>query len=207
MRKPTLRLLFGAAILSSTLLAACEDYGTNRMADGATVSLLLTDAPGDVLAAVVTIEEIYLQGGEGGRTVLLSEPVTVNLLDLVGETMTLLEGIEVEPGEYGQMRFVISGGYLEVEGDAGSRFFASAPDYAGLPEDTDVEGELKMPSFDSSGLKVNFQGALIIEEGENTFLVDFDVAGSFGKEAGQSGKWVMHPVLLGTKVVEEEAGA
>jgi hypothetical protein len=34
--------------------------------------------------------------------------------------------------------------------------------------------------------------------------VDFDVAESFGKQAGQSGKWVMHPVLKGS-VVEPEA--
>ncbi len=62
------------------------------------VTLLMTDAPGDNLkTAVVTISEIYLQGGgdhdskghdkagnddKGGRVVLLDEPVTVSLLEL-----------------------------------------------------------------------------------------------------------------------------
>jgi aerobic-type carbon monoxide dehydrogenase small subunit (CoxS/CutS family) len=43
-------------------------------------------------------------------------------------------------------------------------------------------------------------------EGETALLVDFDVAESFGKQAGQGDKWVMHPVLKGS-VVEPEAAA
>ena len=48
-------------ICGITALLACSDSsgpeGTGR------VSILLTDAPGDVLEAVVTIDQIYLVGG------------------------------------------------------------------------------------------------------------------------------------------------
>lgn len=180
-------------------LGGCS--GDSSGPDGtARVTLLLTDAPGDIKTAMVTIEEIYLQGG-GGRVVLLDEPVTTDLLTLVDDYQTLLAGVEVPAGSYSQLRFVISGAYIEVEREGGAtEFFASASDYEGLPENATVAGLLIMPSLNSSGLKVNFAGALTLEEGETTLLVDFDVAQSFGKQAGQSGRWVMHPVITGEKI-------
>ena len=183
------------------LLAGCSGDGSGPGGETARVTLLLTDAPGDITTAMVTIEEIYLQGGEGGRVVLMDEPVTTDLLTLASSTQTLLEDVEVPAGTYSQLRFVISGAYIEVERDGGAtEFFASVSDYEGLPENATVAGLLIMPSLNSSGLKVNFPGSLTLEEGETTLLVDFDVAESFGKEAGQSGKWVMHPVITGEKV-------
>ena len=189
-------------------LVACSDSsgpGTSR------VSVLLTDAPGDVLEAVVTIDQIYLQGGEGegeegGRVNLLDAPVTVDLLTLADEWMTLVEGVEIPDGQYGQLRFVISGAYLRVEEAEGNRIFATSADYAGLPEGEEAGGTLVTPSFSQSGLKVSFTGGLAIDA-ETTFLVDFDVAESFGKEVGQGDKWVMHPVLKGSVVEPEAAGA
>lgn len=187
------------------VLTACSD-GSGP--SGHKVSVLLTDAPGDVLEAVVTIDQIYLQGGEGegeegGRVNLLEAPVTVDLLTLADEWMTLVDGAEVPDGQYGQLRFVISGAYLRVEEAEGDRIFATSADYDGLPEGAEVAGSLQTPSFGQSGLKVNFAGGLALDE-ETILLVDFDVAESFGKEAGQSGKWVMHPVLKGS-VVEPAA--
>lgn len=189
------------------VVAACSD-GSGP--SGHRVSVFLTDAPGDVLEAVVTIDQIYLQGGEGegetgGRVNLLTAPVTVDLLTLADEWMPLVEGAEIPDGQYGQLRFVISGAYLRVEEAEGDRIFATSADYDGLPEGAEVGGTLQTPSFGQSGLKVNFAGGLAIDA-ETTLLVDFDVADSFGKEAGQSGKWVMHPVLKGS-VVEPAAAA
>jgi len=89
-------------ICGITVLLACSDSsgpeGTGH------VSILLKDAPGDVLEAVVTIDQIYLVGGEsdstseaadstaedsdsteteeGERENLLDAPVTVDLLTL-----------------------------------------------------------------------------------------------------------------------------
>jgi hypothetical protein len=190
-------LLFRSVLAASVVasLTACSDGTANG--DTAPVTLLLTDAPGDIRAAVVTISEIYLQGN--GRTVLMDEPATVNLLDLLNETVTLVADAEVPTGSYSQLRFVITGGYIEVEGDAGeSEFYASSPDYAALPAGVNA-GELQMPSFDASGLKVTLDGAIEIDGEENTLLVDFDVSESFGHQAGAD-KWVMTPVITGMEV-------
>ena len=68
-----------------------------------------------------------------------------------------------------------------------------------------MTGELQMPSFSSSGLKVSFTGGLAIDD-ETILLIDFDVAESFGQETG-SGKWVLHPVLTGSVLDDNAAPA
>ena len=192
-------------------LVACSD---SSGPDTAKVSILLTDAPGDVLAAVVTIDQIYLQGGsaegeeeaaDSGRVNLLSAPVTIDLLTLADEWMTLVGDAEIPAGKYGQLRFVVSGAYLKVAEDGGDRIYATSSDYAGLPAGAEVSGALQTPGFSTSGLKVQFPGGVTVE-GETSLLVDFDVAESFGHQAGQGDRWVMHPVLKGS-VVEPSAVA
>jgi hypothetical protein len=105
----------------------------------------------------------------------------------------------VPAGTYGQLRFVITGGYIEVDnGDGTTSIYASSPTYAGLPSGATVAGPLQMPSFATSGLKVNLPGgAVTIGSEQKIVLVDFDVSQSYGKEAG-SGKWVMSPVMKAT---------
>ena len=179
--------------------AACSDSsgpGTGQ------VSLLLKDAPGDVLAAVVTIDEIDLQGS-GGTTVLLNTPVTTNLLTLSTDAATLVQQATVPAGTYGQLRFVISGGYLEVDnGNGTSSIYASSPTYTGLPPGAAVSGTLDMPSYLQSGLKITLPGGslTVTDGGEQVLLVDFDVAQSFGHSAGSTGSWVMHPVIQAEQV-------
>jgi hypothetical protein len=192
-----------ACVLALGALGCDDDDNGSEPNDLVTrVSLLLTDAPGDVQAAVVTISEIYLQGGPDGRTTLLDDPVTVNLIDLANETIELLDGVEVEQGTYDELRFVITGAYLEVETENGTEIFASSPNYDGLPDGATVDGELHMPSLGTSGLKVNFDDPLTLEDGEQTLLVDFDVSQSFGHEAGNSGRWIMHPVVKGASATQ-----
>ena len=184
------------------------------------LSVLITDAPGDnIKTAVVTISEIYLQGGEGdddtggdddirkgnddkgGRVVLLDEPVTVSLLELANKTAELVSEAVVPNGDYSEIRFVITGGYIEAKNaDGSTSIFATSNDYAGLPAGAQVSGGLHMPSYGSSGLKVKFTEKLTIEGEQKILLVDFDVAQSFGKEAGGSGRWVMSPVIKAAEV-------
>lgn len=194
----TLSRMVLAGALALPLAACGESSGPNG--DGR-ISLLLTDAPGDVMSAVVTIEEIYLQGDDG-RVVLRDEPVTTDLLTLANDVFLLVDDAPVPEGRYGQLRFVISGGYIEVEDEAGgSQFFASSPDYAGLPEGVVPDGELRMPSYDASGFKVSLPGDLLDLDGtQRILLVDFDVQQSFGQAAGQSGAWVLRPVIKATDV-------
>jgi hypothetical protein len=182
------------AALSFGALASCTNDSTS--AGTTKVSVLLKDAPGDVKAAVVTISEIDLQGS-GGTRVLLNTPVTVDLLRLADTTARLVQDADVPSGTYAQLRFVITGGYIEVENsDASSSIYASSSDYPGLPVGAEVAGNLKMPSLSESGLKINLpSGSTTLDGTARVYLVDFDVSQSFGHAAGASGQWVMHPVI------------
>jgi hypothetical protein len=172
------------------------------------MTILLTDAPGDVKKAVVTISQIYLQAAEGedappgGRVVLREEDLTLDLLTLADATAEVVKDVSVPAGHYAQLRFVVTGGYLEVENEDGSTsVYASSPSYEGLPPGTTVNGALQMPSFAQTGIKVTLpEDGVEISEGQTILLVDFDVSQSFGKVAGLSGMWVMHPVIVATDV-------
>lgn len=197
------RSILAAGTVLALGVAAC-DSGPTGLRTGH-LSLLLTDAPGDVAAAVVTIESIYIQpdsSGANGRVVLLDSAITVDLLTLQDSLMSVLDSVAIPEGTYGQLRFVISGGYVSVVGtDTTTReIYASSPTYAGLPDSAVVAGVLQMPSFAQSGLKVTLPGEAIhiADDGAVTLVVDFDVAQSFGKLAGNSGRWVMHPVITAT---------
>jgi len=190
------RLTVGALSALALSAAACEPTAVKY----GKLDLLLTDAPGDVVTAMVTIDQIYLQGGDDDaapRIVLRDEDVTVDLLTLSDATLDLIVGAEIPVGTYKQLRFVISGGYVEVEGASANSIYASSADYAGLPEGATVTGSLQMPSFVSSGLKVTLPGdAVVIQEDlTTTLVVDFDVAMSFGQATGGGLGWVMHPVI------------
>ena len=187
-----------AAVALAFVGAACAEP-TGNAANGK-ITVLLTDAPGDIKTAVVTISQIYLQCGESdeasGRVILRDTPVTTDLLTLVGSTAELVKDATIPAGTYAQLRFVITGGYIEVDnGDGTTSIFASSPTYAGLPAGATVKGALQTPSYSTSGLKVSVPGGINISD-ETVLLVDFDVAQSFGKDAG--GKWVMSPLLKGT---------
>ena len=194
LRRPALL----AIALLAPVLACSSDAPTAGAAGRLTVKL--TDAPGDVVAAVVTIDQVYLQGGDSGRVVLRDEDETLDLLTLEDRTTTLIDEAQVPGGSYQSLRFVISGGYIEVENaDGSTSIYASSADYAGLPEGVTVAGQLQMPSLANSGLKVQLPGAVAVEGDAQTLVVDFDVAQSFGHAAGQSGRWVMSPVLNGSR--------
>ncbi|HEX6923819.1 MAG TPA: DUF4382 domain-containing protein [Longimicrobiaceae bacterium] len=202
------------------LLAACNSQSTGPVAEGdARLSLLLTDAPGDLRAAVVTISDIYLQGGDATGRIYLrqDDPVTTDLLSLANDVVELVDDHEIPAGRYSQLRFVISGAYIELEdSDGGTTVYATSPDYEGLPAGVEVDGELQCPSCAQSGFKVllgpvngdhtggdaeEVDDVEVVLEGEETLLVDFDVSRSFGHEAGNSGKWVMRPTLKATRLV------
>lgn len=197
------RLATGLALSVFALGAiSCDSSTSPRNGE---LTLLLTDAPGDVVSAIVTIDRIYMQpseAGDNGRVVLLEDDVTTDLLTLVGTTQELFADALLPVGAYSQLRFVISGAYIEVEqADGSTLIYASSPDYAGLPEGATVAGELQMPSLAQSGLKVKLPGDVVVidEEVPLTLVVDFDVAQSFGQLAGGSGRWVMNPVITAAR--------
>jgi hypothetical protein len=179
------------ALAAPVLLLACGGQGTGK------ISVRLTDAPGDFTSAVVTISRVELVGS-GGAVVLSDTPVTTDLLTLANDAADLVTSAVVPVGSYGQLRFVISGGYVEVEQAGGGSLVYASPAYDAVPEGAAVAGTLKMPSFAESGLKVDLPGGLQVGTDAYVLLVDFDVAQSFGHDAGGSGGWVMHPVVKGS---------
>jgi len=192
------RLAIGLFALTAAGLTSCQDVGGN---DSTPVTILLTDAAGDVLEAVVTISEIYLQGGDDetnpdGRVVLRSEPVTTDLLELENSVQTLVDELLVPSGTYAQLRFVIDGAYLKVDDPNGPLFYSTS-EYAEAPPQ--VDGTLTCPSCSQSGIKVSVPGGIELDGTLATLIVDFDVADSFGHEVGQGTGWVMHPSLKAAK--------
>jgi hypothetical protein len=166
------------------------------------LTIMLTDEPGDVLEAVVTISSIYLQGGSDAgdqdalsRVILLDEPVTTDLLTLVNDFETLVADAIIASGDYGQLRFVVDGGYIVVETETGEEVYAT-PGFDLAP--AQVDGTLVCPSCGLTGIKVNFNGGLTLDASAETLLVDFSVAESFGQQDGTSGNWVMNPLLKGS---------
>lgn len=199
LRSNTLARAALAALLVAPILG-CSD---STSPGSARLSILLKDAPGPIKGAVVTISEIYLQG-EGGKLVLSNQATTTDLLTLANDTKTLVDNATIPTGTYSELRFVITGGYIEVQDDAAcdpalttcsTSIYASA----GYATPSPAAGELQMPSFGQSGLKVTLPGgALTVTGDQKVLLVDFDVSQSFGQQAGASGQWTMHPVLTAT---------
>jgi hypothetical protein len=186
-----------AALALVGAIAGCDDATDARFGS---VSILLTDAPGEVVEAWVTITDIYLQGrgGEddppGGRVYLMQGgDETHELLSLSNSVAELVSGQEVPTGHYGQLRVVLSGGCIVT---AGGEVYASSTGYDLCGART---GTLHMPSFGQSGAKVLLHG-LQVTSGEQAILLDFDVSQSFGHQAGASGMWVMNPVIHGAEV-------
>jgi len=198
MEGKTMRWIAPLVAAAFLFLTACDESGVSGTGDGtASLSVYLTDAPGDVDAVWVEILGITLQGGEDGPVQLLGAPTDLVLLtDLVGTTQLLVADAELDPSTYGQLRLQVgdaillsSEGTVYVKGDP-----VLPMELEGAPA-----GELQCPSCSQSGLKITIPGDEIeLEEGESALVVDFDVAQSFGHKAGNSGKWVMHPVIHGT---------
>lgn len=177
---------------AALLLGACEDSTGSR---GARLSIHLTDAPGGLAEAWVEVEQIYLQGS-GGRTVLRDESTgLIDLLTLRNDVAALVDSAAVPAGSYTELRFVIGDAYVRT---ADGRVFARPGTQ--LPAGTTSAGTLQCPSCAQSGIKVKFANGGVTLAEESKVVVDFDVSQSFGHQAGQSGRWVMRPVLTGAEM-------
>lgn len=182
----------GALALALMLpLAACDDSTT--VAEPGTMTLLLTDAPGDFGQAVVVIESIELVG-EGEPVMLREGADTTDLLTLSNDVEEMVADATVPGGTYGQVRFIIPEACITVEQEDES-FLVYSSDEA-FTECGARDGDLQLPSFDETGIKVTLPaGATEVNGNQHIVVLDFSVEESFGQQAGGSGMWVMNPVI------------
>ena len=183
-------------------LGACSDDPTGGSGTGR-LTINLTDAPGDLKEAWVKIDELVLIRSEGdalntsssGRIDIEADVDDyINLLTLTGgQVLQLADEAGIPKGFYAQLRVVVDEAYVVLKD---GRVFATSG--ADLPAGVTRSGTLHCPSCSSSGFKVKFTGNGMEVADNSIITIDFDASKSFGHEAGNSGKWVMHPVLRAT---------
>ena len=177
------------------------------------VSVLLTDAPGDYEAVYVTIDEILVhKAGDDDLNVTdddlnvteadlnatdddpswitVAEPhKTYDLLTLQNGITELLGESNISAGRYTQMRLVL--GSEDDNGTTVADGYPSHPfaNYIVFLDGGDVS-ELDVPS---NVFKTNHNFEII--QGESyTMLIDFDANQSIN-QAGNSGRWILNPVI------------
>jgi hypothetical protein len=160
-----------AILLLAISLISCG--GSGSPAATGTLSIGLTDAPGDYLNVFVTIAEVHVhhetQGWETLTSPELKLPQTVDLLDLVNGVTADLGIAELAAGHYNQMRLILGtqpenpgihhfANYLVIEGEEGA---------------DPVVTELKVPSGFQTGIKI-VNGFDIVASGATELVLDFD---------------------------------
>ena len=195
--------ILGVLALALTLpLAACDD--STAVLEPGSMSLLLTDDPGDFDQAVVVIESIELVGESDDEesTVMLREDMYMtDLLTLANDVDELVAETTVPGGSYGQIRFVIPEACISVEQDTDPVTYLVYASSDTFTECGEVDGPLQLPSFAESGLKVNLPAeASEVDGDQHIILLDFNVEESFGQQAGNSGMWVMSPVITSSTI-------
>lgn len=201
-----MRTMVALMLTAALALTNCgdDDNGPTSPAGDGSVTLKLTDAPGNLAHAWVELSQIYLlgEGEDGAEVVLMHGPSgLIDLLDLAGATADLVRDVPVPAGHYSQLRLVVEAAIIETED---GRVFATVG--AEHPDGTTVTDHLQCPSCSQSGLKIKLPGGSIeIQKEARILVIDFDVRESFGHEAGKSGKWIMHPVIHATELVSSGA--
>lgn len=176
-------------------LVGCDTVGTSESSsDSGQFTVKLTDAPGDILEANVTITRVSVvptddsssgDAEEGGIEVLSEDSMSVDLMQLQDGVTETLGQIEIPEGSYSQIRLVTSRHATAYYEDANGE---------------KQQAELMLPSADETGIKVNFQEITIDDsQDEVEVTLDFDVQESFVK-AGQSGTYIFKPVVQAQSV-------
>lgn len=154
-----------------------------------TLKLYLTDAPGEFSEVNITFTEVSVKFGDTWITVSELEQ-TFDLLSLTGGLTALMGEETLEPGEYGQIRLLISSAEVVIVEEVED-------------VETEVHHPLQIPSGSASGLKIG--KGFTIEDGETLELViDFDAARSIHK-LGSNDIYQLKPVLR--LVAAEQSGA
>ncbi len=179
------RVLQGTLMIGliAFIAISCDDINTNGTnTEKAQMNVSLTDAPGDYQEVNIDVQGMRIHytpnstdtvSADGQWIDLPVEPMEVNLLELTNGVDTLLAEAELDPGHYKELRLIL--------GDDNT-----------VMVDSTLQN-LKVPSGQQSGYKIKFKTDL--EAGDELdIVVDFDAGRSVHK-AGNSGKYILKPVL------------
>lgn len=189
-------LLFSFLFLIA--IVGCGGNGSEGITSSGTgkISIQLTDGPGEYQAVYVTIEEVQIHESGGGWRLISSPHKTYDLLALRNGIRTPLGLKELPTGSYTQIRLLLSS-----VSDGGTNLLGNVHrhgNYVILNDDT--IRELKVPSGMQSGIKLI--GDFTITADKTTIItLDFDADKSV-VEAGESGQWLLKPVIK--TIIEEE---
>ena len=180
--RPAFRPLGAALALFLTALGGCNDASDVPL-EG-TVTLAVTDAPSDELAAfVVDVESFRLQRVGGAVTSVLTSPVAVDLAAL-SDLSQLLKVVTVPAGTYvaAEVTFDFTDASVVLNGQTAP---ATVLDADGDPLTGSVVLPIQLPS-----------GSLSVGVGKNALLeLDVDLDQSMVVDAGLNTVWI-EPVLV-----------
>lgn len=203
-RRSTLRSALFTAVACLALLgwAGCDSVGPSDTGDTddteagtSALTVNLTDAPGDVVQAIVTIKRVAAvpvedsgdgNAREGGVELLADSAFSADLTKLqAGVDTAMAHSDSIPTGTFSQIRLVTAD-------TADVLYETSSGDTA--------RANLKQPSAAESGIKVNFDPVTLDSTDQAEITLDFSVEDSFVK-AGQSGKFIFKPVVQAESVV------
>ena len=178
------RILTIVILAGMLLWAGCDSFSTSPSPNASSdteqaghIQVYLTDAPGDIAEAFVTVKRVELVPSGTDSIVVLSDSTRrLDLLTLQNGVTETLADTTLPAGTYGQIRFIIGN-------DATIRL-----------EDGSTP-QLKVPSGPQTGIKIVVPD-FTVETEEDTVQVtlDFNVEDSFVK-AGRSGKYIFKPTV------------
>ncbi|MFW6124083.1 MAG: DUF4382 domain-containing protein [Acidobacteriota bacterium] len=175
MKKTILWVCF-ILVASVLIVQNCESpFSSKSPAEQGFFRLLLTDAPldlDDLEAVYVTVSEIAVKKASSDNyIVVLDEETEFELLELKGNPQPIVETY-LEVGHYTGIRFVVEAARIIVDGN---------------------EEGLTIPSMEII-VNVEFD---VTEDGTVELTLDFDAENSIQVvEAGQSGLYILRPVIL-----------
>lgn len=153
-------------LAATTVLGACSDDNGTNGSDVGTLTVRLTDAPGEEIeSAVIWVSGVSIIGSDESVHVINTDDASYDLLDFQGGASALLGSAEIPVGTYNQLRLIVDSAQVTLKAPV-------------TFTDGSSTASLKVPSGSESGLKINLDNVEIIP-GETVLLVDFDVSRSF----------------------------
>jgi hypothetical protein len=186
------KVLIAVFILSVVTFMSCNKDETVLPEGKGRINVLITDSPFPVEMvgnAIVTIDRVEVrhrddvnQGEDADSFIVISETeMEIDLLQLTNGITEEIASADLEAGYYDMIRLhVVDATVILADG---------------------TEFDLKVPSGDTSGLKIKLEPAIYLDEGQTSdVLLDFDVSRSFvvrGNPMGVINGFIFKPVVRG----------